>query len=220
MKNKIKFVIIFLLIIVLIFAIGIAIMKFYKKDNKIQVSNTNENNTVLQEDNNVLVVDMGKKEEEDKPEPEPKPEPVKDPATITNEIYSLNSEIGTLYIPKTDLTTPIYCVQSMDMMEKMPCFTYATGELNKPGIVFIAGHNKRNGKLFSNNKKLEEGDEFYFKDYTGVELKYIIDSKFTTNSGDTSFLNIETDKPIMILSCCTDANNDDRIIIIGRADES
>lgn len=218
MKNKIKFLIIFLIIIFLILTSYIFMMKFYKKSTTTQVSNTNENDTLLQEEDNVLVVDMGKKPEEDEPEPEP--EPVKDSATITNEIYSLNSEIGTLYIPKTNLTTPIYCMPPMEMMEKMPCFMYATGELNKPGVVFIIGHNKRNGKLFSNNKKLEEGDEFYFKDYTGIELKYTIDSKFVTNSEDTSFLNIETDKPIIVLSCCTDANNNDRLIIIGKADES
>ena len=29
---------------------------------------------------------------------------------------------------------------------------------------------------------------------------------------------METDKPIIALSCCTDASNNDRIIILGRAD--
>ena len=88
----------------------------------------------------------------------------------------------------------------------------------RKGVTLITGHNKRNGKLFSNNKKLEEGDEFTFKDYEGKELKYTIYSKYITKDTDTSFLSIETDKPVMVLSCCTDANNDDRIIVMGRAD--
>ena len=46
----------------------------------------------------------------------------------------------------------------------------------------------------------------------------MIYSKYITNSSDTSFLNIDTDVPVMVLSCCTDANNDDRIIVIGKVE--
>lgn len=215
MKKFIKFLII-LLTLTIIAIVVFLIIKLNKED--ITVSENIENTVIEQKKENALVIDIGKKTEEEPVKEEPKQEPKKDAATITQEIYSLNSEIGTLYIPKTNLTTPIYCMQTSEKMEKMPCFIYATGELNEYGVVLITGHNKRNGKLFSNNKKLAEGDEFYFKDYNGKELKYTIYKKYITNSGDTSYLNIQSDKPIMALSCCTDANNDDRIIILGRAD--
>ena len=100
----------------------------------------------------------------------------------------------------------------------MPCFLYTTGGLNKPGATLIVGHNKRNGKLFSNNKKIQEGDEFYFKDYEGKELKYVVYSKFITTDGDMSFLNSNETNPVIALSCCTDANDENRIIVLGRAE--
>ena len=40
----------------------------------------------------------------------------------------------------------------------------------------------------------------------------------TTTSDDTAFVNGDFDAPVMALSCCTDASDDNRIIILGRAD--
>ena len=151
-------------------------------------------------------------------EQKPAPEPIKDASTLTQEIYNMNSSIGTLYIPKTKITTEVYCNPDVGKMEKMPCFLYTNGGINKKGTTLIVGHNRRNGKLFSNNKKLVEGDEFYFTDYEGNQMKYTITSKFITVESDTSFLNSDVDKPTIALSCCTDANDENRIIIIGRAD--
>ncbi len=51
-----------------------------------------------------------------------------------------------------------------------------------------------------------------------IRKKYTIYSKFTTTSDDTSFLNTNVDVPTIALSCCTDASDDNRIIILGRAD--
>ena len=211
MKNNIKYILIILFFIII--AIAICLVVYFNLNKKEYVANEVQQNIAVEEttDENVLVVPV-----EGTGEKEPEPEPEKDAAAWTNEISSLNMEIGTLTIPKTNLTTPIFCKQSK--MEEMPCFLYTTGGLNRKGVTLITGHNKRNGKLFSNNKKLEEGDEFTFKDYEGKELKYTIYSKYITKDTDTSFLSIETDKPVMVLSCCTDANNDDRIIVMGRAE--
>ncbi len=213
MNKNIKYILIILILIIIATAICLAIYFNFNKQE--EVVNEIHQNVAVEEktEENVIVVPVEKTEE---PEPEPAPEPVKDAADWTNEISSLNMEIGTLTIPKTNLTTPIFCKQTK--MEEMPCFIYTTGGLNRKGVTLITGHNKRNGKLFSNNKKLAEGDEFYFKDYEGTELKYTITSKYITKDTDTSYLSMETDKPVMVLSCCTDANNDDRIIVIGTAD--
>ena len=209
MKKFIKFILILLVIIIITVAIFFAVKLIREK------MATDETAVNMTEDNNsVLVVGVEKSQEEE----DTKPEPKKDASAWTNEIYALNMEIGTLYIPKTNLKTPIYSSQTVEKMEKMPCFIYTTGGLNRKGVTLITGHNKRNGKLFSNNKKLQEGDDFYFKDYEGTELRYVIYSKYITNSSDTSFLNIDTDVPVMVLSCCTDANNDDRIIVIGKVE--
>ena len=221
MKNKFIYIALFLLgitvILTIIFTIRFSVGKKYSNNSE------SEKISVIDNRNQSLVVGIEKnnKKEEKKEEvkkEEKKDEVVLDAATLTQQIYAMNSEIGTLYIPRTGLTTSVYSNSSVSQMEKMPCFLYTTGGLNKPGATLIVGHNKRNGKLFSNNKKIEEGDEFYFKDFEGKELKYVVYSKFTTTDGDMTFLDPAETKPVIALSCCTDANDENRIIVLGRAE--
>lgn len=227
MKNKIKIILLFFIATIIIISIILYLnIKANKNKNVIEINNT-VGNSIIEKTDEPMVVELGnniKTEEKTQPEvennkkEENKNTQPQDAATLTQKIYNMNSEIGTLYIPKTGLTTPIFSNSSVSQMEKMPCFLYTTGGLNKPGATLIVGHNKRNGKLFSNNKKIEVGDEFYFKDYEGVELKYNVYSKFTTTDGDMSFLNPDETSPVIALSCCTDANDENRIIILGRAE--
>ena len=227
MKNKIKIILLFFIVIIIIISIIVYLnIKANKNKNAIEINNT-VGNSIIEKTDEPMVVELEnniKTEEKTQPEAENnkkeenKNTQPQDAATLTQNIYNMNSEIGTLYIPKTGLTTPIFSKSSVSQMEKMPCFLYTTGGLNKPGATLIVGHNRRNGKLFSNNKKIEVGDEFYFKDYDGVELKYNVYSKFTTTDGDMSFLNPDETSPVIALSCCTDANDENRIIILGRAD--
>ena len=224
MKNKVVPIMTFLaliLIIVLIFVI-------YKNNNKNtqikeESQDISEQESIIKDDDireeNVLIFSIQKPKEEPEEQEDNKVEKQTiDAAAATNEIYSLNMEIGTLYIPKTGLTTPIFSQVTVEKMEKMPCFLYTTGGLNKIGTTLFVGHNRMNGKLFSENRRLAEGDEFYFKDYEGNELKYTIYSKFITTESDTSFLNETVEKPTIALSCCTDENNENRIIILGKAE--
>ena len=227
MKNKIKIILLFFIATIIIISIILYLnIKANKNKNVIEINNT-VGNSIIEKTDEPMVVELGnniKTEEKTQPEAEnnkkeeSKNTQTQDAATLTQNIYNMNSEIGTLYIPRTGLTTPIFSNSSVSQMEKMPCFLYTTGGLNKPGATLIVGHNKRNGKLFSNNKKIEVGDEFYFKDYEGVELKYNVYSKFTTTDGDMSFLNPDETSPVIALSCCTDANDENRIIILGRAE--
>lgn len=224
MKNKLIYIVFFLLSLIIIFLIIFAINFTTKKT--IKEPSANKPTSVENKQNETLIVGIEKKNEDNKNEEkkeevkkeEKKDEVVLDAATLTQQIYAMNSEIGTLYIPRTGLTTAIYSNSSVSQMEKMPCFLYTTGGLNKPGATLIVGHNRRNGKLFSNNKKIQEGDEFYFKDNEGKELKYIVYKKFTTTDGDMTFLDQNETKPVIALSCCTDANDENRIIVLGRAE--
>lgn len=230
MKNKLIYIVLFLLSIIIILSIVIVI-KFNNK-KVVKEPNTNEQTSIKEETEETLIVgietnntekqnDKNEEKQEEKQEEqkeEKRENQPQDPATLTQNIYNMNSEIGTLYIPRTGLTTSVYSNSSVSKMEKMPCFLYTTGGLNKPGATLIVGHNRRNGKLFSNNKKIQEGDEFYFKDYEGNELKYVVYSKFITTDGDMSFLDSNETKPVIALSCCTDANDENRIIVLGRAE--
>ena len=210
-----------------------------KEENKEETNNENvegienqsEDQNVIQPNNNIINRNEIHNVEKDNMEStristiESQPENIthnnevgKSAEELTQEIYSLNSNIGTLYIPKTKLNTSVYCNSSVSQMEKMPCFLYTNGGINKKGITLIVGHNRRNWKIFSNNKKIEQGDVFYFTDLEGKKLKYIVYSKFITKENDTAFLNGDFDVPTIALSCCTDASDDNRIIILGKAE--
>lgn len=217
MRKNIQYIAIFLIIILLIM---ISLLMKLNKENTIidEKSTIAEETEIKNKEEDPLVVILEKNDVQEQQTEEPEPEPVKDAATLTQEIYNMNSEIGTLYIPKTGLTTQIYSNVTVEKMEQMPCFLYTTGGLNNTGVTLFVGHNRRNGTLFSNNNNLKEGDEFYFKDYEGTELKYIVYSKFVTEENDTSFLRNPVDSPVIALSCCTDADDENRIIILGRAD--
>ncbi len=222
MKNKVVPIMTFVALILII----ILIFMVYKNKNtqiKEESQNISKQENIIKDydikEENVLIFSVQKPEEEPEEQEEKKvEEQTIDAATLTNEIYSLNMEIGTLYIPKTGLRTSIYSSVTVEKMEKMPCFLYTTGGLNKTGTTLFVGHNRMNGKLFSENRRLVEGDEFYFKDYEGNELKYTIYSKFITTESDTSFLDETVEKPTIALSCCTDENNENRIIILGKAE--
>lgn len=225
MNKKIKYIIITLIILLLI-AISIILTIKYIATKQTDSPITEPSNT---SEENIMVIGMDKTKENEttsntteepttEKEPEPEPEPAKDASALTEEIYNMNTTIGTLYIPKTKINTEVYCNSDPKKMEKMPAFLYTTGGLNQTGITLFVGHNKRNGKIFSNNKKLAVGDVFYFTDYEGNEKKYTIYSKFITTSDDTSYLNTNVENPTIVLSCCTDASDNNRIIVIGRAD--
>ena len=227
MNKKIKYIIIPLIAILIITIAIIIVIKYNESKETVtpieEPENTSEENVMvigINTENTTSQEEQKQPENNNKPE-EPTQEPTqqtRDASALTQEIYNMNTTIGTLYIPKTKLNTKVYCNPDPKKMEKMPAFLYTSGGLNQVGITLFVGHNRRNGKMFSNNKKLAVGDIFYFTDYEGNKKKYTIYSKFTTTSDDTSFLNTNVDVPTIALSCCTDASDDNRIIILGRAD--
>ena len=231
MNKKIKYIIIPLIAILIITIAIIIVIKYNESKETVtpieEPENTSEENVMVigintenktSQEEQKQPENNNKQPEEPTQEPKQEPEPTRDASALTQEIYNMNTTIGTLYIPKTKLNTKVYCNPDPKKMEKMPAFLYTSGGLNQVGITLFVGHNRRNGKMFSNNKKLAVGDIFYFTDYEGNKKKYTIYSKFTTTSDDTSFLNTNVDVSTIALSCCTDASDDNRIIILGRAD--
>lgn len=135
--------------------------------------------------------------------------------TKTQQNQSLPS-IGTIKIPKTNVNMRILSNVSVAGMETDACFLYSTGSLNKDGNTVIVGHNYRNGKLFSNNNKLQIGDTINITTSDGVTVTYTIYSKFVTTPEDVSFYRRDTNnKPEITLSCCSDDENS-RIVILAR----
>lgn len=127
---------------------------------------------------------------------------------------------GYIKIPKTKAEYPILLDTSPAALEVAVGVMYPTNpKLNQPGNTVIIGHNYRNGKFFSNNKKLENGDKIQITDLTGKTLTYTIYEIFQTTSTDTEYITRERNSSSIevSLSTCTD-DGKDRLVILARAE--
>lgn len=127
--------------------------------------------------------------------------------------------LGYITIPKTNVKEPILDTVTPESLNTAVAALYPSNpQLNQPGNTVIIGHNYRNGKFFSNNKKLSVGDKVKIKDASGTELTYNIYEIFETTEQDTSFYNRDTNgKAEITLSTCTD-DSKARTIILARAE--
>lgn len=139
----------------------------------------------------------------------------------TVKTYKGFNVIGSIEIPKTNVNCPIFedppTTKKLELAVSALYPRYA--EVNKPGNVVIVGHNYRNGLFFSNNKKLVNGDKINITDLNGKKVTYTVYNVFQTDQNNTEFYNRDTDGAMEItLSTCTDASNDQRIIVLARAE--
>ena len=204
------------LLIIVVTAVLLAIIGPNIKIKKRAVVTTIMQETIKEQEetDEPLVAFLEKKEEVDEA-----PQ-IRDAATITQDLQELDIDIGKIYIPKTGLSTEVYCKQNANKMEEVPCMLYTNKGPNLAGVTILVGHNRTNDTLFSNNNMLEENDEFYFKDYiNGAEKTYKVYSKFVTNSTDVSFYNTPSDSPVIAMQCClTPTDTENVLIIMARAE--
>jgi len=132
--------------------------------------------------------------------------------------YKGYNVLGTIEIPKTNVSYPILEKPTRKALEIAVASLYPKNAvMNSVGNVVIIGHNYRNGKFFSNNKKLSNGDKIYITDLGGNKITYIIYKTFQTDENDTSFYNRDTNGAREItLSTCTD-DSSARTIIFAKA---
>ena len=127
--------------------------------------------------------------------------------------------LGYIEIPKTGIKYPILEETTVAALETSVAVLYpSNAELNGPHNTVIVGHNYRNGKFFSNNKKLSVGDKIYITGDNG-KLEYTIYQTFQTTTTDTSFYARDTAGiPEITLSTCTD-DSKARLIIFAKAEQ-
>lgn len=132
--------------------------------------------------------------------------------------YKGYNVLGTIEIPKTSVSYPVLEKPARKALEVAVAALYPrNATLNSKGNVVIIGHNYRNGKFFSNNKKLSKGDKIYLTDLDNNKVTYIIYKTFQTDENDTSFYNRDTNGAREItLSTCTD-DSSARTIILAKA---
>lgn len=135
---------------------------------------------------------------------------------ITGVDYMGYSMIGTIEIPKTDIEYPIIADEdaSINSLNVAIVKLYPSSDLlNEVGNTVLAGHNYKNGTFFSNNKKLEKGDEIYITDLTGRKVTYEIYNIYETTTSDSEYMNRDTNgRREISLSTCTD-DTKERLII-------
>lgn len=120
--------------------------------------------------------------------------------------------VGTIEIPAINLKYPVLEDASKAAIE-VAVGIYDGPGLNQVGNTTIAGHNYRDGRFFSNNKKLVEGDKVYITDTTGQKITYTIYKIYTTSPEDSSYLDRDTEgrREISLTTCTDDAQS--RLII-------
>lgn len=118
--------------------------------------------------------------------------------------YKGYNVVSTIQIPKINLKYPILEKVTKKSLETSVAFLYGPG-LNEVGNNVIIGHNYRNGTMFSNLKKLSNGDAIYITDLTGRKIKYIVYKIYRTSGDDASYMTRNTNgKREISLSTCTD----------------
>ena len=218
--------IILIVIIVLILVIGgILISKWYKgekikKENEKVISQISDNNIT---DTNTLEPGETKQEEN---VVVPEITDVSGGTTKTStktggtkkKVYLNNFVVsGYIEIPKTGIKYAIIETSSVKALETAVAIAYPSNPvLNTPGNVVIQGHNYRNGKFFSNNKKLKIGDKIKITDTSNKTLTYTIYEIFETTPEDAAYFTRDTGDNIEIsLSTCTD-DGKARLVILAK----
>ena len=142
-----------------------------------------------------------------------------DTSTGKKKQYNGFDVAGTIEIPATGLKCPILeqYTYSPKALETSVVVLYGVG-LNQPGNTTIAGHNYRNGLVFSNNKKLNIGDKIYITDSSGRRVAYTIYNKYEADENESDYITRDTQGVTEIsLTTCTD-DSKARIIILAKAD--
>ena len=135
----------------------------------------------------------------------------------STQTYKGFTVIGTIEIPKINLSYPILQEASTAAIERSVAMLYGVGP-NQVGNTLIIGHNYRNGQFFANNKNLSIGDKVYITDLSGQKLAYTIYDKFETTTEDTEFITRNTNgaREISLQTCTDDGSM--RLIILAKCD--
>jgi LPXTG-site transpeptidase (sortase) family protein len=147
----------------------------------------------------------------------------------SNKTYLGNYEVkGTISIPKTGIEYQILNKVTADSLNQSVAILSIVSntslnetvtELNVKGTnTLILGHNYKNGKFFSDNYKLTNGDKIYITDNSGNKVTYVIYSMEYTEANDVSFMEREVglnDTEITLETCNDDTTQ--RLIIQAKA---
>lgn len=122
------------------------------------------------------------------------------------------SIIGKIEIPKTKVNYTILDAYTPRALQLAICKLYGPG-LNEVGNTVLIGHNYRDGRFFSNNSRLSNGDKIYITDITGKRVTYEIYKIYTTTTSEFSYATRDTNgkREISLSTCSNDTKS--RLVI-------
>jgi len=117
--------------------------------------------------------------------------------------------VGTIEIPSINLKKGILSPETKKSLDLSVVLRYTTSGLNQVGNTVIAGHNNRNGTMFSNVKKLKNGDLIYITNTNGTKVKYEIYNIYQTTGEDATYMTRDTNgkREISLTTCTDDSKN-------------
>ena len=117
--------------------------------------------------------------------------------------------VGTIEIPSINVKSPVLKDASKNSMQ-VAVGIYDGPGLNEIGNTTIAGHNYKDGRFFSDIKKIKEGDLVYITDVAGQKIAYTVyKAPYITNREDVSYLERDTGgkREISLIGCTDDVQN-------------
>lgn len=99
--------------------------------------------------------------------------------------------IGTIKIPKINISYPIFSEYSNDLLKVSVCKLYGS-DLSEPGNLCIIGHNYNNGDFFSNLYLLKINDVIKIYDLNSSESSYYIYEIYEVDPNNLDYLDQNT----------------------------
>lgn len=172
-----------------------------KRENTVTEENVVDENTTVENVANPLD-QFTNTTEQPQQQPQTTTKPKKDKVYMEDYVV-----LGKLEIPKTKVNYPVLEGVTKRSLEIAVAKIYGPG-LNKVGNTVIFGHNYRNGKFFSNNYKLSNGDTIYITDETGTKIAYEIYNMYETTPDDADYMTRDTEgrREISLQTCNDDSS--------------
>lgn len=201
-------VLLIIAIIAIVVIVGIVIYKLYKRfytnAGAVEAANAFENN-VNQQNTTDPKTDISGIEGTD------------DNSGISTK-YKGFDVVGVIQIPSINLKYPILQKLSKKSLETSVVLLYTSNGLNNIGNSVIIGHNYRNGTMFSNVQKLENGAIIYITDMQGRKIKYTVYNIYRASGSEAGYMTRNTNgKREISLSTCTN-DSKARTIVLARED--
>lgn len=132
-------------------------------------------------------------------------------ATVSQATYTPK-----IQIPRTGVKLTVYSEMTVSNMERGVSILSTDSGLNQPGNTVISGHNYVNGRLFSNNHKIQVGDLIHITDSTGQKITYSVYNKYLTTPHDAEYMVRDTAgaREISLTTCTNDSSQ--RLIILAK----